>query len=145
MHIFGHMLEPVFSPLYPIIATPGRGRTWSGLRTGVNYKLSAECNEAMDRLGADTAQHRPHLPRPHTARAFSEADKFIFHRFNYSPITAAPRVKFGVYCDRIGVFRILIFVKVPVGVSVLLEIRRGENRRSQNILGPEIEPSLIYY
>ena len=56
------MFEPVFSPLYPIIATPGRGRTWSGLRTGVNYKLSAECNEAMDRLGADTAQYRHTCP-----------------------------------------------------------------------------------
>ena len=124
MHIFGHMFEPVFPPLYPIIATPGRGRTWSGLRTGVNYKLSAECNEAMDRLGADTAQHRPHLPRPHTARAFSEADKFIFHRFNYSPITAAPRVKFGVYGHRIGVFSILIFEKVPVGVPVSVNVRK---------------------
>ena len=75
----------------------------------------------MDRLGADTGQYRPHLPRPHTAGAASEADEFIFHRFNYSPITAAPRVKLGVYGDRIGDFRILIFVKVSVGVSVSKE------------------------
>ena len=108
----GHNLAIIFSPLYPI------ARPWSRLRTGVNYKLSAECNEAMDRLGADTGQYRPHLPRPHTAGAASEADKFIFHRFNYSPITAAPRVKLGVYGDRIGVFRMK--VSVFSGVSLFL-------------------------
>ena len=72
------------------------------------------------------------------ATHFCSARLNIFVRGRQGP---PPRNTY-VYC-LVGLFMILS--RLLLLLTIILEIRQGENRRSQNILGPEIEPSVIYY